>query len=133
MDPNTFINTQFLFLLNVSFMVAGIFLNAVVIISLWRSSKLRKKLCYFLIFDLSCCDLAVVAIYHPVLILSTILWSMQIYYEDLEIKNKQTYLCWILLLLLLLLFIKSLFKYSHNRRVTLHLKHYSYMQDFNKT
>jgi hypothetical protein len=37
MNPNTFINALFLFLVNVAFMVAGIFLNVVVIISLWRS------------------------------------------------------------------------------------------------
>ena len=96
MDPNTFISPLFLCLLNASFMVAGIFLNAVVIISLWRSSQLRKKLCYFIILVLSCFDLAVVAIYHPIIILSTILLStsMQTYYE--EVKITQTYICWLL-------------------------------------
>ena len=53
-------------------MVAGIFLNSVVIISLWRSRQLRKKLCYFMILVLSCFDLAVVTIIHPLLITSTI-------------------------------------------------------------
>ena len=94
MDSNTFINALFLCLLNVSFMVAGIFLNAVLIINLCRSSQLRKKLCYFIIFVLSCCDLAVVAIYHPALILSIILWSMEIHYE--EVQRILKYLCWIL-------------------------------------
>ena len=56
-------------------MVAGIFLNSVVIISLWRSSQLRKKLCYFMIFVLSCFDLAVVTISHPLLIVYTIYLS----------------------------------------------------------
>ena len=56
-------------------MVAGIFLNSVVIISLWRSSQLRKKLCYFMILVLSCFDLAVVTISHPFLIVSTIYFS----------------------------------------------------------
>ena len=56
-------------------MVAGIFLNSVVIISLWRSSQLRKKLCYFMILVLSCFDLAVVTITHPLLIVSTIYFS----------------------------------------------------------
>ncbi len=55
-------------------MVAGIFLNSVVIISLWRSSQLRKKLCYFMILVLSCVDLIAVTVAHPVLILSTIFW-----------------------------------------------------------
>ena len=85
MDPaNTFINALFLCLLNVSLMVAGIFLNSVVIISLWRSSQHRKKLCYFTILFLSCFDLAEVTITHSVLILSTILWFMHIYYEEMK-------------------------------------------------
>ena len=75
MVPNTFINTLFLCLLNVIFMVAGIFLNTVTIISLRKLSKLRKKLCDFTILLLSCFDLAVVTITHPVIILSTIFWS----------------------------------------------------------
>ena len=87
MEPNTFINALFLCLVNVAFMVAGIFLNAVVIISLWRSSQLRKKLCYFMILVLSCFDLAVVCINHPLLILSTILWSMEIYYAEIEVTR----------------------------------------------
>jgi hypothetical protein len=56
-------------------MIAGIFLNSVVIISLWRSSQLRKKSCYFMILVLSCSDLAVVTIAHPFLIVSTIYFS----------------------------------------------------------
>ena len=58
-------------------MVAGIFLNSVVIISLWRSSQLRKQLCYFMILVLSCFDLAVVTITHPLLIVSTIYFSQE--------------------------------------------------------
>ena len=83
MDPNTFVNALFLCLVNVAFMVAGIILNAVVIISLWRSSQIRKKLCYFMILILCCFDMAAVAIIHPVLILSTILWSMEIYHVEI--------------------------------------------------
>ena len=56
-------------------MVAGIFLNSVVIFSLWKSSQLRKKLCYFMILVLSCFDLAVVTITRPFLIASTIYFS----------------------------------------------------------
>ena len=66
----------FLCVINVIFMVAGIFLNSVVIITLWKSSQLRKKLCYFMIFVLSCFDVAVVAITHPFLIVSTIFFSL---------------------------------------------------------
>ena len=66
------LNVLFLCGVNVIFMIAGIFLNLVVIISLWRSSQIGKKLCYFMIRILSCFDLIVVAITHPVVILSTI-------------------------------------------------------------
>ena len=77
MDSSYVINLTFLFLLNVSFMVAGIFLNSVVIISLRRSSQLRKKICYFMILVLSCFDLAAVAIVHPLLVLSTMVWALR--------------------------------------------------------
>ncbi len=85
MDSSTFINALLLCLLNASFMVAGIFLNSVVIISLWKSSQLRKKLCYFMILILSCFDLAVVTFIHPVLILSTISWSMKTLHKEITI------------------------------------------------
>ena len=90
MEPNTLINALFLCLVNVVFMIAGIFLNVVVIISLWRSSQLRKKLCYFMILVLSCFDLAVVSITHPLLILSTILWSMEINHGEIEVTRAYT-------------------------------------------
>ena len=90
MEPNTLINALFLCLVNVVFMIAGIFLNVVVIISLFRSSQLRKKLCYFMILVLSCFDLAVVSITHPLLILSTILWSMEINHGEIEVTRVYT-------------------------------------------
>ena len=72
METSDIVSVAFLCIINIIFMVAGIFLNSVVIISLWRSSQLRKKLCYFMILVLSCFDLAVVTITHPLLIASTI-------------------------------------------------------------
>ena len=69
-------------------MVAGIFLNSVVIISLWRSSQLRKKMCYFMILVLSCFDLAVVTISHPLLIVYTIYLSQGEINEILERTRK---------------------------------------------
>ena len=80
---STVINALFLCLFNIAFMIAGIFLNSVVIISLLRSSKLGKKLCYFMIFVLSCFDLAVVAIVHPLQISSTISVSLE-KYNDMQ-------------------------------------------------
>ena len=72
MELSTVVNTSFLCVFNVIFMITGIFLNYVVIISPWKSSQLRKKLCYFTILVLSCFDLAAVAIMHPIQISTTI-------------------------------------------------------------
>ena len=87
MDTSSIINLIFLCVLNSLFMVVGMVLNLVVIVSLWKLSQLRKKLCYFTIFVLSCFDLAVVTIAHPILILSTIVWSMGIYHEEIRITR----------------------------------------------
>ena len=76
---DTLLNVVFLCVFNGGFMVAGIFLNCVVVISLWRSTQLRKKLCYFTIFLLSCFDLAVVAIIHPLVIWWTIATFLKAY------------------------------------------------------
>ena len=72
MEKDEILNVVFLCIINVLFMVAGVFLNSVVIISLWKSRQLQKQLCYFMIFVLSCFDLAVVTMTHPFLITSTI-------------------------------------------------------------
>ena len=77
MQKSDIFSVVFLCIINIIFMVAGIFLNSVVIISLWRSSQLRKKLCYFMILVLSCFDLAVVTITHPLLIVYTIYFSQE--------------------------------------------------------
>ena len=59
-----FINLIFVFIVNVFFLFSGICLNSVIIISLWRSVQLRKKVCYFMIIVLSCCDLLDVLTYN---------------------------------------------------------------------
>ena len=84
MHRSSLIHATLLCFLNTFFMVVGIILNSAVIISLWRSSQLRKKMCYFTIFVLSCFDLGVVAIVQPLVMLSTILWSMQMYNAQIE-------------------------------------------------
>ncbi len=63
-------------------MVAGVFLNSVVMISLWKSSQLRKKLCYFTILVLSCVDLIAVTVAHPVQIFWTFFWSVKSSHEQ---------------------------------------------------
>ncbi len=77
MEKGDIFNVVLLCIINIVFMVAGIFLNSVVIISLWRSRQLRKKLCYFMILVLSCVDLAVVIVTHPPLISSTIDYALE--------------------------------------------------------
>ncbi len=83
MKQGDIFNVVFLCIVNLVFMVTGIFLNSVVIISLWRSRQLRKKLCYFMILVLSCVDLAVVTITHPLLISSTIY-----YFEGINVVRE---------------------------------------------
>ena len=68
-----FISLIFIFLLNVLFF-SGIFLNSLAIITFWRSVQLRKKLCYFMIMILSCCDLFVVLTSHPSAAVVAMLW-----------------------------------------------------------
>ena len=60
MESYYFINLIFIFAVNVFFFLSGICLNSLVILSFWRSVQLRKKLCYFMIMVLSCCDLLTV-------------------------------------------------------------------------
>jgi hypothetical protein len=60
MESYYFINLIFIFAQNVFFFFSEICLNSLVILSFWRSEQLRKKLCYFMIMVLSCCDLVAV-------------------------------------------------------------------------
>ena len=67
MESIYFINLIFIFAVNVFFFFSGICLNSLVILSFWRSVQLRKKLCYFMIMVLSCCDLLAVLTNNPLL------------------------------------------------------------------
>ena len=69
-----FINLIFIFVLDVLFFFSGVCLNSVVIISIWRSVQLRKKLCYFMIMVLSCSDLLGVVANTPLMALTAMLW-----------------------------------------------------------
>ena len=68
-----FVNLIFITVVNILFFFSGICLNSLVIVSFWRSVQLRKKLCYFTIMILSCCDLLVVLTAHPFMALVTML------------------------------------------------------------
>ena len=81
MEQGKFLNMFFLCVINVIFMITGILLNSVVIISLRKSSTHRNKLCNYMVLVLSCFDLAVVTITHPVLILSAVCFSHGDYNE----------------------------------------------------
>jgi uncharacterized membrane protein (DUF4010 family) len=73
MESYYFINLIFIFAANVVFFFSGICLNSLVILSFWRSVQLRKKLCYFMIMVLSCCDLLTVLTNNPLMALITML------------------------------------------------------------
>ncbi len=74
MELPYFISLIFIFLLNVLFFFSGICLNSLAILTFWRSVQLRKKLCYFMIMILSCCDLLVVLTSHPSAAVVAMLW-----------------------------------------------------------
>jgi hypothetical protein len=74
MESYYFINLIFIFAVNVFFFFSGICLNSLVILSFWRSVNLRKKLCYFMIMVLSCCDLLTVLTNNPLLAFISMSW-----------------------------------------------------------
>jgi multisubunit Na+/H+ antiporter MnhB subunit len=75
MESYYFINFIFIFAVNVFFFFSGICLNSLVILSFWRYVQLRKKLCYFMIMILSCCDLLTVLTNSPLMALIVMSWS----------------------------------------------------------
>ena len=74
MESFYFINLILIFALNVFFLFSGIYLNSMVILCVWRSVQLRKKLCYFMIMVLSCCDLLAVSTNNLLLAVIAMLW-----------------------------------------------------------
>ena len=60
MDLNFYVHLIFLCILNIIFFFSGVVLNTLVIITILKSTQLRKKLCHFMIMVLSCCDLLTV-------------------------------------------------------------------------
>ena len=57
---------------NAIFAVVGTFLNSFVLFTFWRSTKLRKKIPYFLIMVLSTTDLGVGLIAHPLYLVNSV-------------------------------------------------------------
>ena len=109
MESIYFINLIFIFSLNTFFFFSGICLNSLVILSFWRSIQLRKKLCYFMIMVLSCCDLLAVLTNSLFLALITILWLMgklgvHARWADIYFRSTGIFLAFSLLALLVMRF-----------------------------
>ena len=79
MDLNVFIHLIFLCVVNIIFTFSGIILNTLVIVSFWKSSQLRKKLCHFMIMVLSCSDLATVMTNYSTALFYLISWLREDY------------------------------------------------------
>ena len=79
MDLTVYVQLVFLCVVNIIFTFSGVVLNTLVIISIWKSSQLRKKLCHFMIMVLSCFDLVVVVTSHPGLLFCLIFWLREDY------------------------------------------------------
>ena len=60
--------------MNITFIFSGIILNTLVIVSIWKSPQLRKKLCHFMIMVLSCVDLIALVASHPAILIFVISW-----------------------------------------------------------
>ena len=69
----------FLCIVNVIFTLAGAILNSLVILSFWKSSLLKKKMCYFTIMILSCFDLLATITNHPVQVIYSAVWLTESY------------------------------------------------------
>ena len=93
MDSEQFVSLAFIFVVNVLFLFSGICLNALVIISFSRSKQLRKKLCYFMIMVLSCCDfLAVITnnLFVATIAILTLTGKLRVHQEWIHICFKMT-------------------------------------------
>ena len=79
MNLAVYVQLMFLCVVNIVFIFSGIILNTLVIVSIWKSSQLRKKLCHFMIMVLSCVDLIAVVTNYPGLLLLLIIWLREDY------------------------------------------------------
>ena len=79
MDLNVYIYLIFLCVVNIIFTFSGIVSTTLVIVSYWKSSQLRKKLCHFMIMVLSCFDLVAIVTNHPATLLYLMFWLKEEY------------------------------------------------------
>jgi hypothetical protein len=126
MESVYFINLIFIFAVNVFFFFSGICLNSLVILSFWRSVQLRKKLCYFMIMVLSCCDLLTVLTNTPLIALITMSWltgklDVNARWVYISLRSTSTFLGFSLLALLVMNFERYLaisYPIFHRKSVT---------------
>ena len=95
MNLKFYVQLIFLCVLTMIFLFSGAVLNTLVIITILKSTQLRKKSCHFLIMVLSCCDLLTVVIYSSAFLLS---FTIQ-FNENNELYTKMA-ICWHLIKLL---------------------------------
>ena len=79
MDLAIYINLILLCVVSIIFAFSGVVFNTLVIVSFWKSSQLRKKLCHFMIMVLSCFDLISVVTNHSTALFYLISWLMEDY------------------------------------------------------
>ena len=85
------LNIQMIFLcaVNISFTFIGTILNLLEAISFWKSSQIRKKLCYLLIMVLSCVFVLAVTTNHPRMAMFSIIMLTERY--DLFMTNNRPF------------------------------------------
>ena len=91
------------------FFFSGICLNSLVILSFWRSVQLRKKLCYFMIMVLSCCDMLALLTNNLLFALITMSWltgklDVNARWAHISLKSTGIFLCFSLFALLVMNF-----------------------------
>jgi hypothetical protein len=116
------VNAVLLCAVNFLLTFVGICLNSLVIISL-LNSQLRRKLCYFMILVLACFDLAVIVVFHPFIIIETILsWLFNTSYrpEDVNYIMRHLYLFSLTALLTMTLerYLAMMYPFFHEKSVT---------------
>ena len=84
MDLVVYIQLIFLCVVSIIFTFSGIISNTLVILSFWKSSQIRKKLCHFMIMVLSCFDLVAVVSNQPAILFYVISWLCDEYDSHLE-------------------------------------------------
>ena len=109
MESIYIINLIFIFAVNIFFFFSGICLNSLVILSFWRLVQLRKKLCYFMIMVLCCCDLLTVLTNNPLMALISMLWlsgklDVNARWAFISITSTNTFLAFSLFALLVMNF-----------------------------